>query len=126
MQLFLYIRITEDKFVFNNEVITSVKQWNPHVSLFDIDNFSDNATSHTAVKAMQMSERIFLFVEAEPGPELGGVLKVLSQLIKIPVPVAIRYQGDHDMLNKMMMRFKDKLISSDSDLKEELNNFFKA
>ncbi|GAA0891613.1 hypothetical protein GCM10009122_12920 [Fulvivirga kasyanovii] len=121
--LFLHIRITKDQFIFKNEAIDGVRSWLPEVSLFDIDNHSDTTTIQAAIKAMEMAEKVYIQIEAEPETELGGTLKILNQVMKKPSAV-IDYQGRHDTLDKILVRFKDKLVAQDIQLPQKVVDFF--
>ncbi|MBL6444937.1 hypothetical protein JMN32_01360 [Fulvivirga sp. 29W222] len=72
---------------------------------------------------MDIAEKVFIQIEAEEGPELGGALKVLNQVIK-KTSAVIDYQGSHETLNKIMMRFKDKQLGQGLSLQEKVQEFF--
>lgn len=124
MQLFLHIKVKKEPFLDAYGPSPQLKNWIPGVSLFDVDNHSDAVSIQTAVNAMQQAERIFIQMDAEPDVELGGSLKLLNQVIRLSVPIAIYYTGDHDKLNKIMIRFSDKLIANHVALKDAVKQFF--
>lgn len=121
--LFLHIRITKDQFIFKNDAIDSVRGWLPQVSLFDVDNHSDMTTIQTAIKAMKMAEKVYIQVEAEPEPDLGGILKILNQVMR-KSPAVIDYKGSHGTLDKILVRFKDKLVAKDFGFQQKVVDFF--
>ncbi|UII33535.1 hypothetical protein LVD17_06825 [Fulvivirga ulvae] len=123
MHLYLHIRIIKDQFNFKNDTIDKVRSWLPHVSLFDVDNYSDNTTIQTAIRAMEMADKIFIQIEAEQGPEPGGVLKILNTAMRKSSAV-IDYRGSHAVMDKIMIRFKDRLTSSDRSQQQKLADFF--
>lgn len=71
-----------------------------------------------------MAKKIFISIEAMPGPELGGALKVLNQLIKNSSRVLVDYQGKHDTLDKIMLRFRDQQAKEDLSLEQKVKSFF--
>lgn len=89
-----------------------------------MDSHSDTVTIQTAIKAMQEAEKIFISIVAESGAELGVTLKILNQVMRISSPIAIYYRGDHEMLNNIMNRFKDKFIDSETNIEVAVKAFF--
>lgn len=125
MQLFLHLHITNEKFHFSNDLPALVKSVAPDVIFFDVDNYSDGVTVEAALKALQESVKTFIFIEAEPGPEPGALLHLMSKLLKLDYPCIIFYQGSHEMLDKMMITLKRRIeISEKETLAEAVRHFF--
>ncbi|ELR72182.1 hypothetical protein C900_01736 [Fulvivirga imtechensis AK7] len=125
MRLFLYIHITKEKFHFSSDLPVLIRSLAPDVTFFDVDNYSDNVTVDTALKAIRESTKTFIFIEAEPGPEPGKLLHLISKITKLKCPVVIFYQGAHEMLDKLMITLKRKTaVSEKENLAEAVRHFF--
>ncbi len=62
MNLFLTLYLIQDKHQFIPGVIQSPVGY----TAFNLDNFSEDLVVNTAVKAVELADKIVLFIEAEP------------------------------------------------------------
>lgn len=125
MDLFLHIRITQERFNFHNPVVSEVKKAVPHVVCFDVDNYSDAATIQTAVRALRESERFFLYLQVSAGADAGAVVSVVSQLRTIEAPFTVFYEGNHPITDKMMAFLKPRLQDTgELSLQQSIDTFF--
>lgn len=106
-------------------MLSEVKAIVPDMAFFDIDNYCDATTIQTAIVAIEKAEKLFVYIEAEPGPELGGVMKVMNRLLKMQVSTGVLYKGSHPKLDKMMVVLKNKVITAeDEPLVKVLKSFY--
>lgn len=125
MQLYLHIDISKKPKIFSADKIPPVKEWVPQAMIFDLDNHSDSLTISTAVRAMHAADKIFLYIEAEPDAQAGSILKIMSQIMKISSPIGIYYTGEHNVLSKILFRFKNKCIEP-GNLQNAVKSFFNS
>ena len=52
------------------------------------------------------SDSIRLQIKAVEGVKLGGVLKVFNTLVKYKGKLAVKFEGSHKQLEKMLLRLK--------------------
>ena len=87
MNLFLHIRIIEDKFEFSKPISMA------NVTCFDIDNFSEVAVIDVCNKAIVTSEKLMVYFEVKSDQELGGIMRIFNKLAQFTHPMKIIYQG---------------------------------
>lgn len=121
MNLFLHIIVSSANLNFNKPPVNIVG-----LHHYDVDNFSDAITIDTGVQALQRSEKIFLLIEAKDKVALGGISKLLNHIGKLKIPYQIAYNGKHQMLDKMMLRFKKHTVHdlSPPQIEEACQAFF--
>lgn len=99
MQLFLHIRLIEDKLAFYPTLEFS------NVKSFDIDNFSSAEVISTALNALDKSDKVFVLVDNLGAIDFGSTLKIIRKLKDFDRPVMMGY---HD-LNHHQTSLIDKL-----------------
>lgn len=123
MRLFLHIKITSNQYQFSTPPV----QLKGDVKYFDIDNFSDSVTINTALKALDRTDKLFVFLEAVDNNAIGGITKVLNRLVKLDILNRMIYNGNHLALDKMISRFKNNLILDldKVEVQKEVDQFFR-
>lgn len=121
MHLYLHIRISSEKLHFAPPLV------NVHgVDTYDLDNFSEAVVINTCIQAIERTSKLFVVIEAKENIGLGGIGKILNKIAQLKIPYQITYHGNHSMLNKMLTRFKEHVISPVDTMKiqEKCDLFF--
>ena len=124
MNLFLSLYITDDRWK-----LSLPQPFGQDVNSFDLDNYSDELVTNTAIQAIQQAERIVIFIDAlSHDCNLGSILKVLNALTRSKDPKLFVLNGSHVVLDKLLNRFRDSSIyknQSSEAVHEIALNFFK-
>ena len=117
MDLILHIKICADAFNFSAPV--NIKG----VQYIDIDNFSDAAMVETVNRAIDLSDRLFVFIQIEGSYDLGLLMKVMQKLMKYKGNCTFLHASRHDQLDKMLVLIRSREVSTDNFL-ESVARFF--
>ena len=122
MHLFLSLHIVEDPLTLT---------YNPPlegpIHSFDLDNYSDDLVTGTAVKAIEQAERIAILITTHSDiSKLGNMLKLLNKLSRIKKPKLFIHNGTHPVVNKMLAAFRHDVVYhnlADNEVREEAKAF---
>ena len=114
MKLFLSLYIVEDRLTFNPSLPVE-----NNISSFDLDNYSDDLVTNTAIQAVDQAEKVVVFItSSSPDSKLGSVLKLMNVLARNKRQKLLIYNGSHPMLDKMLGMFRDSEVYRDLTDKE--------
>ena len=113
MNLLLTLHLLEDRLAFPQGSFSS-----EGVPSFDIDNFSDDLTVGTAIKAIQQSGKVAVLINADFHGSLGAILKVLNTLARVKNPVLLIHNGGHPIIQNMLKRFDARSVLNDQPIEE--------
>ncbi|TRX51626.1 hypothetical protein FNH22_23995 [Fulvivirga sp. M361] len=109
IKLFLSLHIVEDRLAFNPPLPVE-----KNISCFDLDNYSDDLVTNTAIQAVDQAEKVVVFItSSSPNSKLGSVLKLLNVLVRNKRQKLLIYNGSHPMLDKMLGMFRDSEVYRD-------------
>lgn len=117
MDLILHIRICNDAFNFNEPLSIKGAQY------IDIDNFSDGAMIDTVNSAIDLSEKLLVFVQIDGAYEIGLLMNVLQKLMKHKRDHKILHIGEHEKTAKVLMLMGSKEVSKENFI-EEAKSYF--
>lgn len=117
MNLILHIKICKDAFNFSEPA--SIKD----CQYIDIDNFSDAVMVETVNRAVELSEKLLVFIQIGGQYELGLLMKVIQKLMKHKRDILFFHSGDHEKLDKMLVLLGSKKIES-SNFMERADIYF--
>ncbi|MBL3657086.1 hypothetical protein [Fulvivirga sediminis] len=118
MRLLLYIKIAEDRFHFEKVNFLGVKE----ADVFDVDNYSDGLTIDLAIKAMQLSEKLLVYIDVREEVDIKGLFKIFQYLSRPQQPLTVVCSGKgHHLLSNLLRAVKgDVFIQKNEELKQSI------
>ncbi|MTI41743.1 hypothetical protein [Fulvivirga lutimaris] len=110
MNLILHIKVCKDAFNFSESINIEGCQY------IDIDNFSDAAMVETINKAIDLSDRIFAFIQIDGSHDLGLLMKVIQKIMKHKGDSLLLHSGNHEKLDKMLVLMGSEKIKTEDFL----------
>ncbi|QSE97930.1 hypothetical protein [Fulvivirga lutea] len=117
MKLFLHVKIIENNFDFKPGLTFS------NATCSDLDNYSSPEVIATVLKALNLSEKLFVYFELNENSNAGSLLKVIQELRSYKKPMQIRYSGESNLLEKLILKLGGKPIDKEA-LEAEVGSFF--
>lgn len=107
MNLFLCIQITENckDVKFNNPIISSIKEKNLDVTIYDIDNHSEPFIIGYANKLLSEANKIILLIETNQQSSFPKLMSLLTYVLDNPEGIEIIIKGNNLRLEKMLSIF---------------------
>lgn len=107
--LLLYIQVRKSPMEvrYQNPLHQIIHQegWSANFVTYDIDNYSESLILNQLKVAISNATEIFVLIDAEPAPNLGGVGNIVSILADKSSRVRIRLEGGHTILEKYLSVF---------------------
>lgn len=124
MKLFLHLIISEEPPLFNSKWSSWIQEHFSNIQYFDLDQKSDASVVDTAVKALQHTKTLLVFIECDNSPP-GQLLKVMKMLSS--QECMIIQKGENHMLDKLSNVFGEKwhFIQEEEELCQLALNYFK-
>lgn len=130
MNFLIHIEINEVNLLhYQKKIIDWSKENIPDINTVDFDNHSDSFLIDAALKLIKEADKIALIIEAGlPEGNTGGVIKFLNALLRLKKDqVMVIFNGQHEMIKRMVMAFGQHHFDLDFDAqKERLALFFKS
>ncbi len=117
MNLILHIRICQDSFNFGQSISVSRAEY------IDVDNFSEGPMIATINRAIDESERLFVFAQIDGEYSIGQLMKVFQKLMKYKDGCKVFHLGSHQKLNKLLKLLKSNEIELER-IKIEAESYF--
>jgi len=130
MNLLIHIEINEvNKLHFQKDILKETVAAIPGLNAIDFDNHSEAFMVDLILKLSKEAEKIAIIIDVESAEAgQGGVVRFLNTLLRLKKEyVMIIFNGEQEMLFKMIRVFKNHHITLDHDAqKNKLLGFFKA
>jgi hypothetical protein len=117
MNLFLHVRLIEDRFHFSKPLEI------PNATYTDIDNFSEAVVIDICLKAIDNADKLLVYFEGEAHHELGSVMRLFNKMRQYKKPMKIVYHGSHPIVDKLLKRFEPFLDNRKLDIEEIAEEF---
>ena len=113
MNLFLYIQITENSedVKFNNPIISSIKERNLDLTIYDIDNHSEPFIIGYANKLLSEATKTILLIETNQQSSFPKLMSLLTYVLDNPKGIEIIIKGNNLKLEKMLSIFSNFWVS---------------
>lgn len=107
MNLFLYIQITDQPkdVKFQNSIISTLKQSNLDILIYDIDNHSEPFIIGYANKLIFDSNKRIILIDTELDSNFSKLMPLLTNLLDNPEGIEIFIRGNNQKLEKMISIF---------------------
>ena len=107
MNLFLYIQVTDQQkdVKFQNSIISTIKQSNLDIFIYDIDSHSEPFIIGYANKLIFDSCKRIILIDTELDSNFSKLMPLLTNLLDNPEKIEIFIKGNNQKLEKMMSIF---------------------
>ncbi len=107
MNLFLYIQITDQPkdVKFQNSIISTLKQSNLDILIYDIDSHSEPFIIGYANKLIFDSNKRIILIDTELDSNFSKLMPLLTNLLDNPEGIEIFIRGNNQKLEKMISIF---------------------
>ena len=122
MNLFLYIQITEnsEEVKFNNPIISSIKERNLDLTIYDIDNHSEPFIIGYANKLLSEATKTILLIETNQQSSFPKLMSLLTYVLDNPKGIEIIIKGNNLKLEKMLSIFSNLRVSETASEIEQI------
>ncbi len=117
MNLFLHLKIIEDKLQFSNNL--NIKG----ASYTDVDNFSSAEVVAVTLQAITRTERLFVYIDISSEVDLGAMLKVLKALFQFDKQLTVCHSGQHQQATRLLANLKSHGLTKEEVLPKAAHFF---
>ncbi len=102
MNSFIQFTLTEKpELSFQQPDVSGIKQEFPQLTTFDLDNHSEEMIVGYAQKLMDESKKVVFYIKASEVSSQGGLMKLLSRLVRKKKSALLILEGKNALAEKM-------------------------